>query len=188
MKKSGTFSLAVLVLGALVSISSHAVTIINFSSPRLVGQVAPGVNDTIAGNVAYINSFVDRSHSINPSPFDVAGQTYIFFNSQGGKMTYANPNAEVASGSIGSDHLIPNVGGYEFLVMTYAGVAGESYIVNIAGLSGDLQVPATDPRWNVHSKYMLFNAVPDAGSSVILLGIGMAGIGLLHRRNGARQS
>jgi hypothetical protein len=185
MKQLLKLKIAVLIVAAFASLSSQAVTILTWSDTKFVGQVAPGVSDTIQGNAAFINSLVDRSHYITPSPFDVAGQTYLLFNSQGGKLRYADANAPTATGGIGSNHLVPNIGGFEFLVLTYAGVTGESYIINIAGLTGDMQVPATDPRKNVHTRYMLFNAVPDGGSAAILLGMGLIGVGLLRRRSKA---
>ena len=182
MKQLIKLKIAMLIVAAFASVSAHAVTILTWSDAKFVGQVAPGVSDTIQGNAAFINSLVDRSHYITPSPFDVPGQTYLLFNSQGGKLRYADPNAPTATGEIGSSHLVPKLDGFEFLVLTYAGVTGESYIINIAGMTGDLLVPATDPRRNVHSRYMLFNAVPDGGSAVMLLGMGLVGLGLLNRR------
>ena len=176
------FRIIAVLAAAFVTISSQAVTLFTWSDLRLVGQVAPGINDTLAGNAAFVNSLVDRSRYITPSPFDVAGQTYLLFNSQGGKMVYADPTAPSAVGEIGSNHLVPNIGGYEFLVLTYQGVTGESYIINIRNLTGDLQVPVTDPRKNAHTRYYLFNAVPDAGSTAILLAVGFAGLALLHRK------
>jgi hypothetical protein len=92
----------------------------------------------------------------------------------------------VDTGAVGGDGTVP-VTGYEYLVVKYDGANGEAYVFNVAGIGGDVQVPATDPRKNTYNKYLLFNTaatsqVPDGGSIAIMIGFGLAGMGLLNRR------
>jgi hypothetical protein len=76
-------------------------------------------------------------------------------------------------------------------VVKYDGANGEAYVFNVTGITGDVQVPATDPRKNTHNKYLLFNQagttnVADGGSTAILIGLAFTGLGLLRRRNGGK--
>jgi hypothetical protein len=192
--KNLKLKIAALVLAAITPVGSYAVTIINWSSTLLVGQVAPGTSTATADNAAYVDSLVDRSHSINPSPYDLSGNAYTLFNTQAGTLKYVDLSQSVFTGAVGGDNLVPNVTGYEYLVVKYDGANGEAYVINIRGITGDVQVPATDPRKNTHNRYLLFNditpgtRVPDGGSTAILLGLGIVGAGLLRRRNQDTQS
>jgi hypothetical protein len=176
-----------LLVAATTAISSHALTILNFANTRIIGQVAPGTSTSAEDNAAYINSLVDRSHGLATSSFDFAGQSYALFNTQGGSLTYADA-VGVNTGAVGGDHIIGGITGFEYLLVKYDGANGEAYIYNIAGLTGEVQVPATDPRKNTHNKYLLFNTattqrVPDGGNVAIMLGLSLVGMGLLYRKS-----
>ena len=185
MKKEIKLLIAAFAGAAVLSIPSHAVTILNLGDPRLIGQIAPGTSTSISDNAAYVNSLVDRSHGMLNSSFDFSGQTYLLFNTQGGTLTYANAGGVVTSGTAGGATI--GVTGFEYLLLKYNGAKGEDYVFNVAGITGDVQVPATDPRKNSLSSYILFNTatteqVPVGGSIAIMLGFGLAGMGLLNRR------
>ena len=185
--KIPNLKIAALIVATIMSISSHAVTIFTLADTRLIGQITPGTSTATEDNAAYVNSLVDRSHGISPSSFDFAENTYLLFNTQGGTLTYAEA-AAATSGAVGGDHLVAGVTGYEYLVVKYDGANGEAYVFNVAGITGDVQVPATDPRKNTHNKYLLFNAagttrVPDGGITAIMLGLGFAAMGMVSRRN-----
>jgi hypothetical protein len=185
-KYTMTKTIIALFVAATTAISSHALTILSLADTRIIGQVSPGTSTSAEDNAAYINSLVDRSYGLATSSFDIAGQSYALFNNQGGTLTYATA-VGIDTGGVGGDHIVGGVTGFEFLLVKYAGANGEAYIYNVAGLTGEVQVPATDPQKNTHNKYLLFNTaatqrVPEGGNAAILLGISLAVMGLFYRK------
>src|SRR3954463_1703206 len=167
-----------LMIAAIGVVPSRAITILDFDNAHIIGQDPP------VSAAATLDSLVHVSNRLTSSGFDLAGQTALLFDSLRGKLTYANSRRVVDAGGVRSGGTISGVSGFEYLVVKYSGLHGESYIFDITGLSGDVQVPRTDPKGLKYSDYCLFNVASSSqvlvgGNTALLLGLGFAAIGLL---------
>lgn len=78
------------------------------------------------------------------------------------------------------------VTGFEYLLLKYDGANGGA-IFNVTGLTDKVQRPVSGPSKHTPNKYSLLNtttiqSVSDGGNAAIMLGLGLAGMGLAYRK------
>ena len=151
-----------------------------------LGRVMDGVSANSTVDEAYVNSLVDRANGLASSTFDISGHTYTLMNDPVAVMPYA---IFVTGSAVGNDHVV-DVGltGYRYLAVKYDGSNGSLLVWDILGLTGNVTVPGSDLGWT-QNNYMLFTGaggadgprVPEAGSSLALLGLALVCLGLIKR-------
>ena len=187
MKMTSRIKVGALLVAALLTSNSQALTIVTFGSSTTIGFITPGTATSTEDNAAYINSLVDRSNGGATSGFDFGGQVYTLLNAQGAGLGYADAAGVIDQGAIGGDGVV-DVTGYEFLIVKYDGAQGESYVFNVTGIVGDLEIPEEDAAGFRYNRYVLFNSattptgVPDGGATVAMIGVGLIGLGALRRK------
>lgn len=164
----------------------HAITL---DLSNVLGRVQSGASANSTVDEAYVNSLVDRANGLSPSAFDVANHTYTLINNPAPVLPYA---IYAAGGGVGNDHAV-DVGttGYRYLAMKYDGQGGSLLVWDILGMTGSLTVLGSDLDRS-QNNYMLFNAaggdtpsIPDAGSSLGLLGLALIALGWMKARRSA---
>ncbi len=164
----------------LVALGSKGLTLTD-----ALGFIEGGTATSPAQDTAFVDSLVDRANGISPSSYDLSGHSYHLINDPASLLPLA---AFLSSGGVGGDHMVNiGAGGHRYLLVKYGGSRGTAYVWDILGLTGDNLVPAQDQHGNTHNTYSLFNAVsnnavPDSGSTLMLLGIVLVGTGILHRK------
>jgi hypothetical protein len=176
----GSF-LAVCLLGLPVGIQAVTLDLTN-----ALGRVQSGASANSAVDEAYVNSLVDRANGVSPSTYDFANHTYTLLNDPTAVLPFA---IYVTGGGVGNDHVV-DVGttGYRYLAMKYDGEVGSMLVWDILGMTGNLTVLGED-LGKTQNNYMLFNGrggdtptIPDAGSSMVLMGLAILGLGWARRR------
>ena len=91
--------------------------------------------------------------------------------------------ATAVSGTVISINL-NTPGTFTYLMAKYDGQNDKTVVWNISGLTGILTIPQYGPTGHGLSGWILFGptgAVPDGGTTVMLLGAALGGLGMVRR-------
>jgi len=180
-------NVAKLMMGALVfafslGVASHANAIPIFldqSSIRYLGLINDGIPPDPDSEVSYINHLISM----------ILGDSHVFDT----ETYFRSSNACAGCGTADTDDTVkdesesPNGnfgGGYTYLLAKYDASQAGSLVWDVRGLTGDFEVQAKLNNKGI-SHWSLYKAedtdVPEP-MTLTLLGVGLAGLGLLSKR------
>ena len=153
-----------------------------FPDTHVVGTISPGAPADPADVATYINFMIALSPggSGNFAGQDITRTTNLF-----GSLPTAVGDATAVSGTGTSVDL--GGGTYHYLFAKYDGQNDLSQVWDISGLTGTITIPGDGPLGYGLSGWILFNpegtppGVPDAGTTVMLLGAALGALGMARR-------
>ena len=170
---------------ALTLLSSSAASALTITDMRFVGTVVDGVPSSEANEVNYINSLVTQALgttvacTLEPTEQCIRSSNVL-------PLTLAN-STDFTKDQTGAPFFV--AGSFEYIIAKYGSAQsdGGEYVFWIAGLTGPQTLPTTfGPGGPALSHFSRVNAtattVPDGGATAALLGLGMAGLGVIRRR------
>lgn len=149
-----------------------------FGGANYIGQIVNGA--PASGAHGYINILITLSAGATATQIPAGGETY---NRVGSTAAGPFPTAVVTGGS---GELAPaasyNASGHQYIWAKYGGHAYVWY--SASGFSSSEVIPGAPPNSTDLSHVRLFNVarVPDAGTTLVLLGGSLIGLGALRRR------
>jgi hypothetical protein len=160
-------------------------TTLNFGDANDLGQVMFGIPSGDAQRTAYVNHLIDMI----PGTTDVAlGQTFHRSLNNPGPGFPNYPDAVFSHNGTGTSiDLGPTAGVYQYLFAKYDGPNAGSEVWYVGNLSGIITIPAFGLAGQHYglSGWTLFTGggvgVPDGGTTVMLLGAGLAVLGIARR-------
>lgn len=153
---------------------SHVVGTVSDASPADAGTHATLINFMIT---MATNTFVDHNFGGN-----IGIQHFYRTTNTFGSLPTASATGAV-SGS-GTTINLNTLGTFTYLFAKYDGQNDVSQVWNISGLTGVLTIPAQGPLGHDLSGWILFGptgTVPDGGTTVMLLGAALGGLGMVRR-------
>jgi protein with PEP-CTERM/exosortase system signal len=173
------------VMLAFTNNASADATLGFFPDTHVVGTVTPGAPADAADVANYINFMIalspGGSGTFHPGQTDQ--QTITRTTNLFGSLPQAS-----ATGSIGGSGNTINLdafGTFTYLFAKYDGQNDVSQVWNISGLTGTITIPAFGPNGYGLSGWILFGPtgppVPDGGTTVMLLGAALGGLGMVRR-------
>jgi hypothetical protein len=158
---------------------------LTFDQARFLGELDRGPGSG-AKEQQYVNRLAGMSLG---TMFNAGGRTYTRSGNPFDPLPVADFVGRVKHANTG----IVLDGTYDYLLARYSSAA--TMVWYVGGLTGSFDLPASYDQHNGISHYSLFRglpspaspppvgvAVPDTGSSFALLGVGVASLGLFHRR------
>jgi hypothetical protein len=172
----------ILALSLLLATSGRAVTL-SIGDANELGFVWYGIPSGDADRTAYVNHLVGMAVGTSDSAL---GQSFIRSNNTFGTL------ATAVFASDGTGTSVDVTGGYTYLFAKYDGPNYGSEVWDISGLTGTITIAATAGGYGL-SGWSLFNPgsggggggggnVPDGGTTAILVGLGLLGMGFVARR------
>lgn len=185
MKK---FVLRALLLGCLSATLAVSLKALSFGDARSIGLINDGIPSNPSDEVGYINNLIGMAA---PSgPLTIGTETYT----RTSNVFVPLPPAVVA-GSLKQDNSNTTfdlgTGGFTYLLAKYDAANAGSYVWYVAGLTGIVTLPGTFSNGQFEiSHSTAFNpggggdipGVPDGGTTVALLGLGLAVLAMVQRR------
>jgi hypothetical protein len=172
-------------------VTQAAALSLTFDQVRFLGELDRGPGSGIKEE-QYVNRLAGMSLG---TMFMVGGRAYT----RSGNLFDSLPAADFASRVKHANTGIVLDGTYDYLLARYSSAA--TMVWYVGGLSGSFNIPASYDQDNGISHYSLFHglppsvspplvgsAVPETGSTLALLGVGVTSLGLLHRRVGKHQA
>lgn len=155
------------------------------TTPYVLGDVNPPEPASAADDVEYINGLITLSLGGSAT---VGGDTVYRSENSFGSL----PIATTLGDKSGDKTSIMLTTGFEYLAAKYDGPNGGLEIWDIAAIGAGSTIDIPDDAFGKHddkyglSGWWLFNGqstreVPDGGSTVLLLGFGLLGLGLMPR-------
>ena len=181
-KRLGIFAAAFYAGLLAFNASAAALTIGDAST---FGYVFLGIPSGDSERLNYVNHLAGMA----PGTLDsFSGQTFIrTLNNPGpGFPNYPNAAPPALNGFSTTINLGPTVGVFDYLFAKYDGSNQGSVVWFVGDLSGSVTIPAswTGPglsRWTLFKEEGGGGNVPDSGSTVILLGTALTGLGAMRR-------
>ena len=138
-----------------------------------LGFVNYGIPSGDADRTIYVNHLIGQALGTTDH---ADGQTYTRSNNAFSLLDTAvwNSNGTGTSVNVGST-------GFEYLFAKYDGPNYGSEVWYIGGLTGIITIPATAGGYGL-SGWTLFTPVPEGGSTVVLLGLTLAGLAVVRAR------
>jgi len=181
-KKLGIFAAAFYAGLLAFNASAPALTIGDAST---FGYVFLGIPSGDSERLNYVNHLAGMAPGTLES---FSGQTFIrTLNNPGpGFPNYPNAAPPALNGFSTTINLGPTVGVFDYLFAKYDGSNQGSVVWFVGDLSGSVTIPAswTGPglsRWTLFKEEGEGGNVPDSGSTVILLGTALTGLGAMRR-------
>ena len=191
--KKYSMCVAVVACASLIAVGAHANTVVNLASYG-VGIIDPTIIPPTGMNNTILNNMIGVYNGTLTSP--IGGENYTIDQ---GSLTPAAPlpgspsllpevgNQSGGTTSTGPDTIDLGAGGQKYLVVQWDGPQGADAVYYIGGLTGkiDLFNDLPDKSNFQISGYWLADAVPtvpDGGTTVVLLGAALSGLGLLRRK------
>jgi hypothetical protein len=179
LKNIAALALAVTVLVGLPT-RAHAVdTPLNFGDARDLGTILFGIPSGDADRTNYVNFLIGMTPGTTANS---QGQTFNRSLSVVGA-----PYMTAVFGLNGTSNTGITVTGYTYLFAKYDGPNAGSVVWDLAGLTGTVSIPANGLAGQNYglSGWTLFTAgtttVPDGGTTLMLLGSALAGLGMIRR-------
>ena len=188
MKLSNLTKLAVLSIACACAMveNASALTLAQFyaANPNAVGVIDDAVPFGDAERVTYVNNLLGLGANVNGQ---VIGTSTYYTGPTDYNGTVSQANSQNGQG-------VATVSGYQYLFVKYDGPNGGGVVYYLNGatftIPGDLNGLVTGSKtWNGGiSGWTLYNGstpppgVPDGGSALALLGVGIAGVGFLRRK------
>jgi hypothetical protein len=150
-----------------------------FPDPHVVGTITPGAPADPADVATYINFMIGLAPGGSGT---FSGQTITRTTNTFGSLPTASATGAVSGTGTTID--LNALGTFTYLFAKYDGQNDNSVVWNIAGLTGTLTIPADGPNGYALSGWILFGPtgqVPDGGTTVMLLGAALGGLGMVRR-------
>jgi hypothetical protein len=151
-----------------------------FPDTHVVGTITPGAPADPADVATYINFMIALSPGGSGS---FSGQTITRTTNTFGSLPTASATGAVSGTGTTID--LNALGTFTYLFAKYDGQNDVSQVWNISGLTGILTIPGFGPNGYGLSGWILFNptggGVPDGGTTVMLLGAALGGLGMVRR-------
>jgi len=155
-------------------------TDLTFNDVHVVGTITPGAPADPADVASYINFMIALAPGGSGT---FGGQTINRSTNLFASLPTANAAGSVSGTSTTID-LGGTVGTYSYLFAKYDGQNDNSQVWYVGNLSGIVTIPAFGPLGYGLSGWILFNgngAVPDGGTTVMLLGAALGALGMARR-------
>jgi VPDSG-CTERM motif len=171
-------------VGFMALTSQVRATALTFGDTFDLGTVLYGIPSGDADRTSYVNELISLAPGTVNFNDPGTGQTYTRSMS-----TFGSPYPAAVFGLDGGSTTI-NLGttGYQYLLAKYDGPNAGSEVWDINGLLGIITIPANGLAGQNYglSGWTLFNGVggndvPDGGSTVMLLGAALTGLGVARR-------
>ena len=151
-----------------------------FPDTHVVGTISPAAPADPTDVASYINNMI----TLLPGTSDTfSGQTITRSTNLFGSLPMAS--AVGTQSGTGTTINLNGLGTFTYLFAKYDGQNDNSVVWNITGLTGTLTIPAFGPGGYGLSGWILFNqtgpAVPDGGTTVMLLGAALGALGMARR-------
>jgi hypothetical protein len=150
-----------------------------FPDVHVVGTITPGAPADPADVATYINFMT----ALAPGGAGVfSGQIITRSTNLFGSLPTASATGAVSGTGTTID--LNTLGTFTYLFAKYDGQNDVSQVWNISGLTGVLTIPAVGPLGHDLSGWILFGptgAVPDGGTTVMLLGAALGALGMARR-------
>jgi len=151
-----------------------------FPDTHVVGTITPGAPADPADVATYINFMIGLAPGGSGS---FAGQDITRSTNLFGSLPTATATGAVSGTGTTID--LNALGTFTYLFAKYDGQNDNSVVWNISGLTGILTIPGFGPNGYGLSGWILFNQtggpVPDGGTTVMLLGAALGGLGMVRR-------
>jgi hypothetical protein len=185
--KLAMLSVAVCAVMLAFTNNARADTALTTSDTHVVGFVTPGAPADAADVANYINFMIaltpGTSGTYHPGQTDqqtISRTTNLF-----GSLPTASAVGSVGDSSGNNVINLDGLGTFTYLFAKYDGQNDNSVVWNIAGLHGTLTIPLFGPGGYGLSGWILFGptgpAVPDGGTTVMLLGTALGALGMARR-------
>jgi hypothetical protein len=173
-------AVACAVMLAFTNNASADATLGFFPDTHVVGTITPGAPADPADVATYINFMT----SLLPGTSGTfSGQTISRSTNLFGSLPTAT--ATGSHSGTGTTIDLNAFGTFTYLFAKYDGQNDNSVVWNISGLTGTLTIPANGPLGYGLSGWILFGptgpAVPDGGTTVMLLGTALGALGMARR-------
>ncbi|HEX4263109.1 MAG TPA: VPDSG-CTERM sorting domain-containing protein [Verrucomicrobiae bacterium] len=195
MKQKLTTVVGATVCAFLLGITSNAnATNFTLSSSQFLGDVIPALPESPADDAQFINGLI--ALSLNGTTTVTIGP-HVNTVVRSGNSFSSLPTADSSTVTVPGSMTFGSGSGYTYLYAFYG--AGNTLGLghnqvglawDVSGLTGTFTIPS-----DALSHWELFNpgssthtSVPDGGSTVVLLGAALTGIGLLRNKFGSRRS
>ena len=189
-----------LLVTGMVALAAN-VSAITLDSTRLIGKIVPGTPANPANENEMVNFFVVKYNggsangSLGDNPNDPQTEEYVLQVDRGVTGVVPDPGSLDAASSTGavsvvSNNTTINVGtlGFTYVLAKFG---QDAVVFYISGLTGEITL-ANLVNTQGLSGYSLFNPggddenppprVPDAGSTLALLGLALGGFGFIRRK------
>jgi len=177
MKSSLTRSIIAALAGLAIAASASAITVLDLTSDRYIGSIVDGIPPNEANETTWVNSLAAK---LSAGSYVLGSETLT----RSGNRLGAVPSP---SSYFDKDDVAPVlpviVDGFDFVLGKYGAgqAAGQiSYVWYVGGLTGEVSIPSA-----ALSHVTRFGAgarVSDGGSTVALLGLGLALLGIARRK------
>ena len=155
---------------------------LDFNDSHVVGTVTPAVPANAADVASYINFMIALAPG---GSGDLSNPPHTNHITRSTNLFGSLPAADPAGSLFGTSTTINlGAGGFTYLFAKYDGQNDISFVWNVAGLSGEITIPADGPLGHGLSGWRLFGGgqgVPDGGATVMLLGAALGSLGMLRR-------
>ena len=191
---------------ALTSAKADIIMNVGLTDPYAVGDVVPGVDygsygGQAAGDLAMINQLAGMALSSSAS-VSVGANTYLYnrsgnFSSPMGAGTLTG-NVIASGGGINFDGTYAIITltstGFGYLVAKYDGPNGGAEVWNISGIAAGTTIKVPEyafgqqvgqyqmTGWGLFNPTTPPSSVADGGTTMVLLGAALSGLGLLRRK------
>jgi hypothetical protein len=180
------YSVVMACFGIMALASQVKATALDFGDIHDLGTVMYGIPSGDQDRTNYVNEFISLAPGTMNFNDPGTGQTYTRSLS-----VYGGPYPTAVFGLDGTGTNI-NLGttGYQYLFAKYDGPNAGSEVWDLSSLTGTITIPANGLAGQNYglSGWTLFtgDAVPDSGSTVLLLGAALSAIGLVRCRLAVR--
>jgi hypothetical protein len=174
--------IAVAACAAMFAFSPNAKALA-FDDVHVVGTVTPAVPANAGDVASYINFMIALAPG---GSGDLSNPPHTNHITRSTNLFGSLPAADPVGSLFGTSTTINlGAGGFTYLFAKYDGQNDISFVWNVAGLSGEITIPADGPLGHGLSGWRLFggggNGVPDGGATVMLLGAGLGALGMVRR-------
>lgn len=179
---------SLVIAGSLALASQASALDLSYGDSYYLGWIIDGIPASAENEAGYINDLATLAAGQGTTP--IGTESYNRVDSTvAGPFPFASP---MDAGRDESGDREIDATGYQYVLGKYDGPNGGSLVWFLGGTVGDLKLPAkwgpSDKEYGL-SHISLYNPgdrnVPDGGSTFLLLGLGLAGVGLLKRKRAA---
>jgi hypothetical protein len=154
-----------------------------------LGNVVPGTPANELEERSYVNSLVARANGVSSAPYDQGGHAYTLVNNPAAVLPFVGTAADATTYSkANSSAGTFDVTGFRYLLVK---LGQDSYVWDLTGYSGEITLTdiPTSGGFGI-SHHSLFKAgttppdnnLPEGGTTVVLLGFALCGLGLVRAR------
>lgn len=186
MRKLPYIAAIALAVGVLAGLPTRAAALdLGFGDQYDLGNVTPPEPAGPTDEEHYVNTLISHGAGTFTDVYGGVTYTYDRLAASCGTCPAAVFNSKVDSPTItnGKVSIDLGTGGFTYLLAKYDGPNGASEVWNIQGLTGTITIPGFLGQYQI-SHYTLFGpggAVPDGGTTAMLLGTAFGALGIARR-------